>query len=213
MFTGLIEEIGTIQDIRFKNNTATITISANKILLDAQIGDSISVNGACQTITNLTKTSFTVFASSETLNITNFKSYKIGTNVNLERAMSMSERLGGHIVTGHIDSLCKLVTQKHQGDAIEYIFEFDSSLRNQIVKKGSVSLNGISLTVANINDNTFSIVIIPHTLKNTTLQYIKIGEFVNLETDILGKYVEKYLSSNNNNSNITLDLLERNGFL
>ena len=213
MFTGLIEETGEIANIKMASEALYLTVNANKVLDNLKIGDSIAVNGACQTVIEINNSSFTVFASRETLNVTNFLSYKAGTIVNLERTLRIGDRLDGHIVSGHIDTTAVVKNIKSIGDAYEFSFEIDSKYKNQIVKKGSITINGISLTVANTDNNTFSIAIIPITFEATNLKFLKIGDTVNIETDILGKYIEKYLSSNHNNSNINIELLERNGFI
>ncbi len=213
MFTGLIEETGEITNIKMASEALYLTVNANKVLDNLKIGDSIAVNGACQTVIEINNSSFTVFASRETLNVTNFLSYKAGTIVNLERTLRIGDRLDGHIVSGHIDTTAVVKNIKSIGDAYEFSFEIDSKYKNQIVKKGSITVNGISLTVANIDNNNFSIAIIPITFEATNLKFLKIGDTVNIETDILGKYIEKYLSSNHNNSNINIELLERNGFI
>lgn len=213
MFTGLIQEIGTIKVIKHSNNSILLTISANKVLDDIKIGDSIAVNGACQTVIEFDNNTFTVFASAETLSVTTFSSFKVGKMVNLERTLRLCDRLDGHMVSGHIDGIAILRAKNKSGDAFEFIFETENRLCNQIVKKGSVTIDGISLTVADINDTLFKIAVIPHTYENTNLHTLAIGDNVNIETDIIAKYVEKYLSSNDNRSNIDMNFLERNGFL
>lgn len=214
MFTGLVEEIGVISCIQKANDALYITVTANKVLNDLKIGDSIAINGACQTIVELSSSSFKVFASNETIAVTNFSSYKNGTIVNLERPLQLSKRLDGHIVSGHIDTTARIIAIRQISGAYEFQFEIDNKYKKQIIKKGSISIDGISLTIADINDNRFTITIIPHTYNSTTLKHTKIGDKVNVETDIIGKYVENYLLSNDNiNNNVTMDLLERNGFL
>lgn len=213
MFTGLIEETGEIANIKMASEALYLTVKANKVLENLKIGDSVAINGACQTVIEINNSSFTVFASCETLNVTNFLTYKAGTIVNLERTLRVGDCLDGHIVSGHIDTTAVVKNIKSIGDAFEFSFEIDSKYKNQIVKKGSITVNGISLTIANIDNNTFSTAIIPITFESTNLKFLKIGDNVNIETDILGKYIEKYLSSNHNNSNINIELLERNGFI
>ena len=213
MFTGIIEETATINSVNYNNNSAILNICANKVLQNTKIGDSISVNGVCLTVTEINANNFTAFASYETLNLTTLGSLKKGSLVNLERALCLSDRLGGHIVSGHVDAIGSLEGKIQHNAAYELIFSAPKEQMKQIVKKGSVCIDGISLTVADINKDKFSVAVIPHTLESTTLKTLNIGDKVNIETDIISKYVEKYLLSNDNNSNITMDLLERNGFL
>lgn len=213
MFTGLIQEIGTIKEIKEGVDSKCFIIGCCKVIKDLKIGDSIAINGACQTVIDFNNESFKVFASSETLKVTTFANFKNGDFVNLERTLRLGDGLDGHIVSGHVD--CKGVIKNitKNGENTILSIEFPHEISKQIVNKGSVTIDGISLTAINVSDKTFDIALIPHTVKSTNLQYKKIGDAVNLETDIIGKYVEKYLSSNNNSSNITMDLLERNGFL
>lgn len=213
MFTGLIQEIGNIKEIKEGNNSKHLVISCKKVLDNLRIGDSIAINGACQTVINFDNNSFEVFASSETLSVTTFKNFKIGEYVNLERTLRLNDRLDGHMVSGHVDCVGSIKNIVHRGENTVLSIEFPKEITNQIVNKGSITVDGISLTAINVAENTFEVAVIPHTLKSTNLYYKKIGDKVNLETDIIAKYIEKYLSSNNNNSNITMDLLERNGFL
>ena len=214
MFTGLVEEIGVISSIQNINNALYINVTANKIIKGLKIGDSIAINGACQTVIELKDNEFKVYASNETVNVTNFLSYKKGSFVNLERPLKLDARLDGHIVSGHIDTTAKIYAIRQIAETREFEFEIDMKYKNQLVPKGSISVDGISLTIADVTDNKFKITVIPHTYNSTTMKYLKIGDIVNIETDIIGKYIENYLSSNDNiNNNITIDLLERNGFL
>lgn len=203
MFTGIIEEIGLIQGFTKTSNGAIITVGCTNVLEDTKIGDSIAINGCCQTVTNISSNSFSADVSLETLRISTLGNFKTGDRVNLERAITPSARMGGHIVQGHVDC-----TAKYLGDMK---FEIPDSEAKYVVYKGSITVNGVSLTVAEINKNIFKIAIIPHTLENTTLKDLRYGDYVNIETDILGRYVEKFLSTQNNN--ITTDFLQENGFL
>lgn len=198
MFTGIVEETGKIRSLLGSN----LTVECKKILDGTQIGDSIAINGCCQTVVAITSDSFSVNVSDETFNITNFKHMKSGDRVNLERALLPTTRMGGHIVQGHIDQ-----TAKYLGDMT---FEVEDS--KYIVYKGSIAINGVSLTVAKLNGNQFSVAIIPHTLENTTFNDLKIGDIVNIETDILGRYAEKLLSVQNK-SKIDENFLVENGFM
>lgn len=207
MFTGIIEEIGEISSI----TKSTITIKSKTVLEDAKLGDSIAVNGVCLTIVNLKKDEFTANVSEETFKITNFSELKSGDFVNLERALSLSSRLGGHIVTGHIDTVGEIVSIINKNEFYDLSVKFDKNFENYVVKKGSITINGISLTIAEINNNSVSVAIIPHTFNNTILNTLKSKDSVNIEFDILAKYVEKNLSTKNNS--ITMNFLEENGFV
>lgn len=210
MFTGIIEETGTVQSFK-KSENASITIECKNILEGTKIGDSIAIDGVCQTVTKLTSNSFSAQISTETLSITTFQNIKVGTKVNLERALTLSSRLGGHIVSGHIDGLGKIKSIEKSYDFYNVKFEVDKSLTQYIAKKGSITVNGISLTIAGIAFNEIKIAIIPHTFENTNLKWLKHGDFVNIEVDILAKYVENFLSTNNN-SVINENFLKENGF-
>lgn len=207
MFTGIIEEIGKISSI----TKSTITIKSKTVLEDAKLGDSIAVNGVCLTIVDLKKDEFTANVSEETFKITNFSELKSGDFVNLERALSLSSRLGGHIVTGHIDTVGEIASIIDKNEFYDLSVKFDKNFENYVVKKGSITINGISLTIADINNNTVSVAIIPHTFNNTILKTLKSKDSVNIEFDILAKYVEKNLSTKNNS--ITMNFLEENGFV
>ncbi len=213
MFTGIIEEIGKIKTFNKNSNGAEIEIECSKVLNDSKIGDSISVNGTCQTVVEISNNSFKARISDETLKVTNFNSAKIGQAVNLERALTLSSRLGGHIVSGHIDGVGKFISKEKLTDFYNLCFEIPSEVDKYIVYKGSITINGISLTVASIKNNIVEVAIIPHTFENTNLFNLKEGDLVNIETDLLGKYVEKILSVNNNKKDISIDFLMENGFV
>lgn len=216
MYTGLIEEIGEIIEIKKSDKSLYLKFAAKKILETLKIGDSVGINGTCQTVIEISDRDFTVFASSETISITTFDTFKTATKVNLERTMRLSDRLEGHMVSGHVDGTAIVKKIEQVGESKEITFETKPEFFTQIVKKGSITIDGISLTIADIEALTFKIAVIPHTFYSTTLQYRKIGDKVNIETDMIAKYVEKYLSSNHNtnkDSNINTSLLERNGFL
>lgn len=211
MFTGIIEEVGVIKEFSKSGNSALIVVECKKILEDVKLGDSIAINGVCQTVVKFDKNSFTVQVSSETLAVTSFFNLKTGDTVNLERALTLSARLGGHIVSGHVDGLAKVKNIQKLSEFYNLKVEVGKDLAKYIVKKGSVTLNGISLTVASINSNEFEVAIIPHTFENTNLKNMKLGDFVNIEVDILAKYVEKFLSTGNNSA-IDANFLKENGF-
>ena len=208
MFTGIIEETGTVKTIT--NNS--ITIEASTVLEGTKTGDSISVNGVCLTVTELSSKFFKADVSYETINVTSLKYLNNGSVVNLERAMPADGRFGGHIVSGHIDGKgrCKSVTKENS--FYKMLIEIPSELTKYVVKKGSITVDGISLTVAEIRDNNVEIAVIPHTFENTNLKKLKSGDFVNIETDILAKYIEKFLSTGDNKTGISIDFLMENGF-
>lgn len=213
MFTGIVEEIGTVKSVQSK----VITIEANKIFDDLHLGDSVAVNGTCLTVSSFDNKIFNADVTQETLNRTNLGSLKNGSKVNLERAMTLSGRFGGHIVSGHIDGVGSIKSMKKDDNAIILTIEVSKHLMKYIVEKGSVAVDGISLTVASLTDNSFSIAVIPHTLKETVLYYKKEGDKVNIENDVIGKYVERLLTFKEDNndskkSNITMEFLLKNGF-
>ena len=208
MFTGIIEEKGQISTISDKK----IVIKCSKVLEGSKIGDSICVNGVCLTISEQNTNSFTADTSAETLRITTFGKLKSGSVVNLERAMPMNGRFGGHVVTGHTDNVAKIIGIKRHDEFCDLEIELTKEQAKYVVKKGSITIDGISLTVAEIQGQKITIAVIPHTLENTNLIDLKIGDFVNIEVDILAKYIEKFLSTRDNSSGMSLDFLQRNGF-
>ena len=220
MFTGIIEEMGIVKSIKSK----VITIEANKIFDDLKLGDSVAVNGTCLTVSSFSNKIFNADITSETLSRTNLGDLKSGFKVNLERALTLNGRLGGHIVSGHIDGVGIIKNISKKSEDIELVIEVPTNLMKYIIEKGSVAVDGISLTVAKVdnNKNNFSVAIIPHTLKETVLYYKKAGDKVNIENDIIGKYVERLLSfndfnfnnetNNKKNSNINMEFLIKNGF-
>ncbi|OGS18697.1 MAG: riboflavin synthase subunit alpha [Elusimicrobia bacterium RIFOXYA2_FULL_40_6] len=213
MFTGIIEDLGVI----LKTNRSGLEISTGLDTL--KIGDSVSVNGVCLTITktNQKSYSFSTFladVSGETLKLTNLGELKPGSMVNLERSLRTDSRLGGHMVTGHIEGIGRIVSIKNDKNSRIYEFSYPKELGNYIVKKGSIAVDGISLTVADIKKaNSFTVAVIPHTLKNTTLNFKKTGDKINLETDIMAKYIKKSQQNQKENSKISFDLLKRTGFI
>ena len=209
MFTGIIEEVGTIISIGGNK----ISVKASYVLQDAKLGDSISVNGVCLTITKINKTGFDADVSQETLSVTVLGDLKIGSCVNLERALSANGRFGGHIVSGHIDGKGKVINITKLGEFYNIEFELSSDCAKYTVKKGSISINGISLTIAEMNKNIIKIAVIPHTFENTNLKYLKPKDFVNIEVDMFAKYIEKFLSTGDNKSRIDADFLTENGFV
>ncbi len=219
MFTGIIEEIGKVKSIERHANSIRLTVSAKKIMSDIHLGDSISTNGICLTVTTFTNDSFTVDVMPETMVTTNFKNLKVNDEVNLERALSVNARFGGHIVSGHIDGIGTIIKKYNDDKAIRMSFATSPSILELIVKKGSIAIDGISLTVTDVDTTSFSVSIIEHTQGETTLTSKKIGDTVNLENDVIGKYVQKLLAGtrlvtfeNQDNKGISLDFLESNGF-
>lgn len=215
MFTGIVEEIGKIQNVKKNIKSSVLTIQGNKIFEDIHIGDSISVNGVCLTVTSFNNNTFTADVMNETISRSSLGKLNNGSYVNLERAMSANGRFGGHIVSGHIDGIGKVVNIKKDDNAIWYTVEVEDNLMKYIVEKGSIAIDGISLTVAKVSRNDFSVSIIPHTAQETILSHRLVGDIVNIETDVIGKYVEKLITFENRSNkegNITMDFLIKNGF-
>lgn len=214
MFTGIIEEIGKVSDIYKSDNNYKIKIKANKVLKNTSTGDSICTNGVCLTVSYLDNNFFVADVMEETLNVSNLKDLKTNSKVNLERALTLNKPLGGHIVTGHIDGVGTITNISENKNACIYTISTNSDVLKYIVYKGSITIDGISLTVADVKDTYFKVSIIPHTLKETILNFKSIGDTVNLETDIIGKYVEKLLTKKENKKeNLSLSKLEQYGFL
>lgn len=197
MFTGLIEEVGSVQTIQKASDGIFLTVSAQKVLEGTQTGDSISINGACQTVTSLTSDSFTVFVSKVTEEVTTLGKMKQGHIVNLERAMTHESRFGGHIVQGHVDGTAAVQSIQKDQNGIAVTIQVSPEILKYVVSKGSIAVDGISLTVVSLADSGFTLYLIPETLQKTNIKHWKSGTVVNIETDILAKYVEKMLTSTN----------------
>lgn len=198
MFTGIIEEQGTIQDIKNTSaSTITLTIGAKEIMSDMKRGDSIAINGICLTVTSFTTEIFMVDVMPETMRSTSLYMLEKGSKVNLERAMAANSRFGGHLVSGHIDGTGKVVHKRLQENAILFDIEIKEEDRKWIILKGSIAVDGISLTIFQVGKNTFSMSIIPHTAEMTTLGEKAVGDIVNIEYDMLGKYVHQMLELKN----------------
>ena len=206
MFTGIVEETGKVQAITDRK----VVIECKKVLEDSKIGDSIAVNGVCLTITSIGENSFSADISPETFRIS--CKLKQGDIVNLERAMSANGRFGGHIVSGHVDGVATIVSNKNNGEFYDLQIKLSDEESKYVIKKGSITINGISLTIAKIEGSLINLAIIPHTYENTSLKCLKIGDLVNIEVDIIAKYIEKFLSTSDNKSRIDIDFLQRNGF-
>lgn len=216
MFTGIIEEIGEVSRLQKREKSFKISIRASLILEDMKLGDSISTNGLCLTVSEFNQKEFTADIMPESLNRSNFGTLNVGAKVNLERAMSLNGRFGGHIVSGHIDGVGQILEVKKEENAIWFEIKTSLNLMRYIVEKGSITIDGISLTVAQVKSKSFSVSIIPHTLKKTIMADKKVGDTVNLENDILGKYIEKLWgdsSSSMKESSVTKEKLFNNGFL
>lgn len=209
MFTGIIQGLGTVQKITRQGQDAAIGVQTPLPLIDLKKGDSIAVNGVCLTIRELSGEAFVADVSAETLARTNLKSLRAGERVNLEKALRLSDFLGGHIVLGHVDGLGRIVERTPKSGSIIFGVAVEGGLERYIVEKGSVAADGISLTVNRCDRDRFYVNIIPHTIENTTLSFKKAGDVVNIETDILGKYVEKLLQRG---GRIDMDFLRQHGF-
>jgi len=212
MFTGIVEEMGRIAAIKRGAKSSVLTIMGDKIFSDMSLGDSIAVNGVCLTVTSFTDNMFTADVMHETLSRSSLGSLKTGSAVNLERAMAADGRFGGHIVSGHIDGTGTITDIKRDDNAVWYTIKAPAPLLRYIIEKGSIAIDGISLTVADVNKGSFKVSIIPHTSGNTTLSMKKTGDVVNLENDCIGKYVEKLLKPYKPDSNITKEFLLQHGF-
>ena len=208
MFTGICEECGSIRQITDTGGGSRLTIKAAVVFDGSKVGDSIAVDGICLTATSLGKDFFTADVSEETLRYTVLGQRRPGDFVNLERALRVGDRLGGHIVSGHVDGTGVVKRIERDGDSFLYTFTSDDEILGRIIKKGSVTVNGISLTVAELTDDDFSIEVIPHTLSVTNIGKLKPGDIVNLENDIIGKYVEHFLSEKNERHGLTYEMLE-----
>jgi riboflavin synthase len=216
MFTGIVEEIGKIAGVKKGTHSAVLSIQAKKVLEDAHIGDSIAVNGVCLTVTSISGNTFTADVMHETLNRSSLAGAASGTPVNLERAMAADGRFGGHIVAGHVDGVGTIARIVPDDNAIRYTIDADAPILRYIVEKGSIAIDGISLTVVTVTNRDFTVSVIPHTVKQTILGSKKTGDPVNLENDMIGKYVEKLLSpapeAGQKKSAITREFLYENGY-
>lgn len=211
MFTGIIEEVGKVYTIKKSVQSAQLTISARLIFEDLKIGDSVATNGVCLTVTSIENEQFTVDVMHETLRRSTLGELRQGSLVNLERAMLLNGRFGGHIVSGHIDGTGKIINIRKDGQAVWYTIQAHQKIMQYIVEKGSITIDGISLTIAQVTKDSFSVSVIPHTIKATCLSHKTIGSWVNLENDLIGKYIEKW-TQKTSNSNIDEAFLLEHGF-
>ena len=218
MFTGIVEEAGTIKKLMISGNSGQVAVRAKKVLEGTRIGDSIAVNGICLTVTSLQVDGFTADVMAETVRRSSLAECSTGDEVNLERAMAANGRFGGHIVSGHIDGTGVITSYRREENAVWVAIETVPEILNLIVEKGSICIDGISLTVAKVGNTDFQVSVIPHTGEETTLLKKKPGSRVNLENDIVGKYIQKLMGlepaikDNNQSSGITKEFLEEYGF-
>jgi len=219
MFTGIIEEMGKLKNKKYGSDSARLTIEGHQVLKDVKLGDSIAVNGICLTVVHFSDMFFDVDVMAETLRKTNLEDLSPGDRVNLERALRMGDRLGGHIVSGHIDGVGTISRQRKEDIAVVTEIKAPPEVMKYVIRKGSIAIDGISLTVVDCTDDAFQVSLIPHTAGLTTLGYKKAGDRVNLESDIIGKYVERLLGYKasgdlqNTSGGITLNYLADKGFL
>lgn len=214
MFTGIIEEIGVVKNLKKTSDGMTLFIDGKKVTSDITLGASIAISGVCTTVISYKDGIFSVDIMEESLDRSNLKYLSVGDRVNLERALSVNGRLDGHIVSGHVDGMGKIIKVEKRGFSHEITIALSSDLLKYVVEKGSIAIDGTSLTVVDVSDEDFKVDVIPHSGENTTLLKKSIGSYVNIEVDILAKYVEKIFSRSKEEkkSNITLDFLRSNGF-
>lgn len=217
MFTGIVEELGIVRDLRLLPNSGQLTLEGKIVLQGTQIGDSIAVNGVCLTVIRQSEREFTVDVMAETLAKTNLAELKSGSRVNLERALQLQTRLGGHLVSGHVDGVGNIRRITPWGIARVYEINAPPALLPFMLPKGSIAIDGISLTIIDVEDDYFTVSLIPHTSEQTTLRFKGIGANVNLETDLIGKYVARFMglntSSAENKKDLSLNFLAENGFI
>lgn len=218
MFTGLIEGTGMVVKMEPRGKDMRLSIQASFNLEALQIGESVSVDGVCLTIVSWERRTFRVDVSQETLSRTTIGQRRVGHEVNLERALRLGDRLGGHLVNGHVDGRARVFSRKSKGDSLVFEFEVDAPLARYFVEKGSVAVNGISLTVNRCDERSFEVNIVPHTAQMTTVRNLKVGDEVNIEVDVIGKYVEKFVRNIQESSSPTSDgvdheFLAKHGFI
>ncbi|NEZ45753.1 riboflavin synthase [Clostridium niameyense] len=217
MFTGIVEEIGAVLNIKEGQNFLYVIIKAAKVIENLNLGDSIAVNGVCLTVTDFNKDSFTADVMGETIRKSSLKTLKKGSLVNLERALTLNKPLGGHIVSGHIDGIGEIKNIKTEAIATFLTIKAQGYILKYLVSKGSVALDGVSLTLVQVERDCFTVSLIPHTKEKTILNYKSKGDIVNIECDVIGKYIYKFMNlkieDNSKNNSITLEMLTNKGFL
>jgi len=221
MFTGIIEAVGHIQAIDYKGSDICLTINVGTLdLSDVKVGDSIATNGVCLTVVQMTDSTYSADLSLETLQCSSLNKMPIGSPVNLEKALQVNARLGGHIVSGHVDGLGEVISIANLGRAIEYWIQVPKDIAKYVAQKGSVTIDGVSLTVNNVQKNRFKITIIPHTIDQTIIHTYKVGTKVNIEVDVIARYLERLVcgqeehpSSTPSQEGISMDFLAKSGFL
>jgi riboflavin synthase len=216
MFTGLIEDLGTVRELRKSAESVRLKVATVIPMNEIELGESIAVNGICLTVVSFGDGQFSADVSPETVSRSTLASLVSGSRVNLERALRLGARLGGHLVSGHVDAVGTVVALVRDGNAYRFTFQIPAEVNRYVVEKGSVAIDGISLTVNNVTEDTFSVAIIPHTLAETTLKDRQVGSSVNIETDIIGKYVERLLGRSGEGetrSAVDLEFLAKHGFL
>lgn len=211
MFTGIIEEVGYVEKLEKNSSTSSLTLRAKTVLEDIQLGDSIAVSGVCLTVTCFSPSSFQVDVMNETWNRTALYQLSYGDPVNLERALPAKGRFGGHLVTGHIDGIGRVKEIRKDASAFWYRIETKKEILELMIEKGSIAIDGISLTVAKLTKRDFSVSVIPHTLEHTILKSKKINDMINLENDMIGKYIKKFVEQNAR-TGLSKEFLLRNGF-
>jgi len=210
MFTGIIEEIGTILKISHKEQNLRIKVSAPKSCKELQIKDSVAINGVCQTVISRDKQSFEIEAVEETLNKTNFSKLKPNDKVNIELPLKLQSRLGGHIVLGHVDCVGTIKNIKEKNGSWIFTITYPKEFSKYLISVGSIAIDGVSLTIARLKTDVFDVSIIPYTMENTIFNYYKIGNIVNLEFDVIGKYVSQLINDSHNNANHLSEIKLRN---
>ncbi|MPY22603.1 riboflavin synthase [Shewanella psychropiezotolerans] len=218
MFTGIIESVGTLRKIERLGDDIRLNVASNKLdLSDVRLGDSIATNGVCLTVVECLSDGYVADISAETVSLTGFAKYQVGTRVNLEKAVTPTTRLGGHMVSGHVDGVATVDDRQYRGKAIEFWLSAPAELARYIAHKGSITIDGVSLTVNEVQDNRFRLTIVPHTATETTLESLKAGDKVNIEVDLIARHLERLMTYTNKEtqpeSNVTMDLLARSGFL
>ncbi|MGI2259106.1 riboflavin synthase [Shewanella sp. GXUN23E] len=217
MFTGIIEAVGSIRQIQRRGDDIRLTVASGKLdLSDVKLGDSIATNGVCLTVVERLADGYIADVSAETVALTGFNRYQVGTKVNLEKAVTPTTRLGGHMVSGHVDGIATVVERSHRGAAIEFWLEAPSELARYIAHKGSITIDGVSLTTNEVDGRRFRLTIVPHTASETTLLDLQAGSQVNIEVDLVARYLERLISAKDDDKSaggVTMELLARAGFM